>query len=106
MRISPQNLLKADLIGDPGVIESALPVGKCDHARAFQPRGDLRYSGRVRYKAGGRQHQIVVHIVALERRQTTGASGNIGVRRPLGWDRDGRLLGDMDAKLSTAHAVP
>ncbi len=37
VRVSPEYLLKRDLVGDPGVVVPASPVGKGDCSTAFQP---------------------------------------------------------------------
>ena len=45
VRIAPQNLLKRDLIHDPRIIKTALPVGKGDLSAALQISGRFQECG-------------------------------------------------------------
>ena len=70
MRIPSQDFLKADLVDDSGMIKATLPIGEGDCAAAAKPHGDFRDVRGIGDKAGRRQKQIVVYIVALQRGQT------------------------------------
>lgn len=106
VRIPSQYLLKADLIDDAGIIKATLPIGEGDCSAATQPRGDLRYRGWILYEAGCAENLIVIHVAALQRRQASGATGDVGECRSLGGDGYGRLLGHVNAVGGAARAVP
>lgn len=92
VRIPAQRLFKGDLVGDPRLVISALPVGKGDRAAALQPCGNSRALRRIGDKAGRCQQQVVVHIVARQLRQASRPAGRIGLGAPLGGNGKGRLL--------------
>ena len=106
VRLSPQNAVKGNLVDDPRIIKAALPVGKGDCAAAAQPRGDFVQSAHVGNEAGRRERQVAVHGVALQRGQAAAAAGNVGKGHALGRERDGGMLGDVNAVFRTFHAVP
>lgn len=66
MQIPTQCFFKTDLVDDSGIIKATLPVSKGDFTTAAKPCSDFGDAGRVGDKAGCRQKQIVIHIVALQ----------------------------------------
>ena len=106
MRISPQDLLKGNLVDHTGMIKATLPIGKADLAAAPEPRGDFRDAVRIGDQAARREHHIVVHVLPFKGGQAAGSSGHVREGRAFGRHRQGRLLQNVDSVLCAAHAVP
>ena len=106
MGIAAQNLLKADLVGDAGMIKAALPVGKGDLAAVLEPRSDGGNLRGISEKALRGEHHVLVDVLALQGGQTAGATGHVGVGHAFGRDRGRRQLGDVNPMLCASNAIP
>ena len=106
VRVPAQYFLKGNLVDNPGMIKAALPVGEGDCSAAAKPCGNLRQAVGMLNKAGAGQQHVIVYILVLQHRQAAGASGDIGERASLRGERDGRMLGNVNAEVRAFLSVP